>query len=396
MKTVKTKKAADFLLAELDTAAVVAHQYGFTPLVSPKITADDKTKVKQLKGIDRRSGETEERLALIRLFHDGAFNRIAQPPMIFTKRPFPGSDSRKKAALETCGLDIINASSAAADALVIRAALAILEDTGVTNLQLEINSIGDKDSFARFERELHSYLKKNTATFPAELKQRFRDNIMEIVSCQDAECQTACINTPRSLSYLSEPSRTHFKEVLEFLEMSGIGYQINPTLLPNTAYGSHTVFEIRGCLPKSKDATTILASGGRYNNLSKKAGHKKDVAACGVYIHYPKKTTDKPKLADKIKPAKFYLIQLGNMARLQTLNIIELLRRENIRVHHSLTKDNIGAQIASAEYLKVSHLLIIGQKEAIEQSIVVRSTDVRQQETVKISELAAYLKKLSR
>jgi histidyl-tRNA synthetase len=84
------------------------------------------------------------------------------------------------------------------------------------------------------------------------------------------------------------------------------------------------------------------------------------------------------------------------LAKFQTLGIVERLRRENIPVYHSLTKENITGQMAAAEYLKVSHLLIVGQKEAIEHSVVVRSTDVREQETVRVDELALYLKKIMR
>jgi histidyl-tRNA synthetase len=79
---------------------------------------------------------------------------------------------------------------------------------------------------------------------------------------------------------------------------------------------------------------------------------------------------------------------------MKVLNIIEKLRKEKIPVHHSLTKEKITMQITSAEYLKVSHLLIIGQKEAIDNSVVVRSTDSRTQETVSIKDLSAHLKKL--
>ena len=109
---------------------------------------------------------------------------------------------------------------------------------------------------------------------------------------------------------------------------------------------------------------------------------------------YPKQPASKNKKIEKLKPAQFYLVQLGSLAKFHTLGIIEKLRQENIRVHHSLTKENIGGQLSSAEYLKCSHLLIIGQKEAIEKSVVVRSMEVREQETVAMNELTTHLKKL--
>jgi histidyl-tRNA synthetase len=216
---------------------------------------------------------------------------------------------------------------------------------------------------------------------------------LHIATTPNAESKSFYNESPKSIGSLTEASRIHFKEMLEFLEALQLPYQINTKLLPNTQYCSHTVFEIRGTIDKTGQEI-LLASGGRYNYIAKRSGYKKDIPACGITVFYPKKLVAKKKLVDKIRPAKFYLVQLGNLAKLQTLSILEMLRQERINVYHSLTKENIGVQLASAEYLKVSHLLIVGQKEAIENSVVVRSMDLRDQETVAVAELCRHLKQI--
>jgi histidyl-tRNA synthetase len=340
-------------------------------------------------------GESEERLALMRLFQDGQFSRFPQPTMLYFKKPFPGSDAKKKANVEMCGLEIMNVSRAAAEALIIQTAWAMLADCGCDKMRIEINTIGDKESLARLNRELQAYLRKHMHTVTAEYRQKYKENIFNIFACADKSCSEFADNAPKSLSSLSEASRMHFKEVLEFLESANLPYAINSSLLPNTEYASHTCFEIRGSLERG-GPEVLLARGGRYNYLAKKAGYKRDLVCCDATIFYPKKAAEKKKMIEHRKPANFYLVQLGTMAKFQTLTILEMLRQERIGVYHALTKEGISGQLASAEYLHVSHLLIVGQKEAMEKSVVVRSTDVRDQETIKVCDLCVYLKKIQK
>ena len=392
-KTKPSESKESSLLKDVDAAGMIAHQYGFTTISSPKITNDDKTKSKQIKDLNSYPGETEDRTAIIRTFQDIGFAGVPQPPMLYFKKPLPGSDYKKKTSIDACGLEIINVSRAVSEALIIKTAWTMLTEYGCSDMYVEINSTGDKESFARFERELHTYFRKNIHELSGELRQKFKENNLNILKSNEKECGDFYHNSPKPLGSLSEQSRIHFKEVLEFLESAGVPYQINNALIGNTNYSSHTIFEIIGKISKSAPLTT-LAYGGRYNYLAKKIGYKKDIHCCGATVLCPKKPSSNKKIEYKIKPSKFYLVQLGNLAKLQTLNIIETLRSQNIMVHHSLTKENIGGQLASAEYLKVSHLLIVGQKEAIEKSVVVRSTDIREQETVKMTELCSYLKKI--
>jgi histidyl-tRNA synthetase len=392
-KNAKSSSLYALVQKEIDLTGIVAHHYGFTAVMSPKVTPEDKSIAKKLSPDIRTLGESQERLALMRLFQDGQFSRLPQPTMLYFKRPFSGSESKKKTAVDTCGLQIFNVSRAAAEALIIQAAWAMLADSGCDKMRVEINSIGDKESLARFTRELQSYFRKHIGSLSAEYREKYKENIFAIAGCSEKECGEFADNAPKSLSSLSEASRGHFKELLEFLESADLPYVINSSLLPNTEYASHTCFEIRGSLERG-GPEVLLARGGRYNYLAKKAGYKRDVVCCDATIYYPKKLAEEKKVVERVKPAHFYLVQLGNLAKFQTLTILEMLRRENIGVYHALTKESITGQLASAEYLHVSHLLIIGQKEAMEKSVVVRSADVRDQETVKVCDLCIYLKKI--
>src|SRR5690606_21961715 len=95
-----------------------------------------------------------------------------------------------------------------------------------------------------------------------------------------------------------------------------------------------------------------------------------------------------------VQKSKFYLIQLGFNAKLRAVPLIERLRRANISITHSLSKDKLSSQLGTAENLHLPYVLIIGQKEALENSVVVRNVETRSQETVPMDSIVEYLKKL--
>lgn len=397
MPSKKTDTLPKFIQKEIDPTGQIAHHYGFTSIVAPQITSDDRSKAKSLKEESLYPLLLEERVALLRFFNESTFATAPQPALLYLKKPFPGSGQKKKPNTEVCQLEVINGAKAVAEALILKTAWAILSDEGHENMYIDINSIGDKESFAKFERELNTYFKKNMHLLGANDRQKFKNNIFAIIQNTDPHLESFVANAPKPLNTLSEISRDHFKEVLEFLESFDIPYRIAHHLIPTKGSSSHTQFEIRKMVETKKgESSELLAYGGRYNYLAKKVGYKKEFPSCGITIMYHKKTSVKKVDHTKLTTPRFYVVQLGNHAKLRMLNIIELLRKEKIPVYHSLTKEKITGQLSSAEYLGVSHILIIGQKEAIEETVVVRSVDTREQETIHSKELAKHLKGLGK
>jgi histidyl-tRNA synthetase len=94
------------------------------------------------------------------------------------------------------------------------------------------------------------------------------------------------------------------------------------------------------------------------------------------------------------KKPQVYLIQLGFEARRRGLLVAEILRKAKIPMLQSPDLDQLGIQLARAEELSIPYTIIMGHKEAIEETVIVRHTDTRSQETVAVTALPAYLKKL--
>jgi histidyl-tRNA synthetase len=123
-------------------------------------------------------------------------------------------------------------------------------------------------------------------------------------------------------------------------------------------------------------------------------GLKKDIPGISASIWLSKQGAQESK-PHKVKKPKFYFIQMGQEAKLKSLNLISVLRQARIPVFHSLTKDKLTLQLASAEHLRVPYVIIMGQKESMDNTVLIREMSNRSQDTIRLVEIAEYLKKLT-
>lgn len=398
----KRKSLADIATnAHLVTGHEVGLYYGFTPVNTPSIAPADTQAAKKISAgeivVDSDSHEggatakLEEKIAFIRLYEEFNLSREPQPIMVSTVRPFKNDKTKINPKEAHHSFDILGTNRSIAEAMLIETALALLKESGVKDLHLEINSIGDKESAARFGRELTTYYKRHFSSLPQTCKEKFKDDPFSLLGCTHEKCMELSADCPKAINFLSEGSRGRFKEILEFVESLGIPYEIKNNLVANRDYCSETVFEIRTSDPKSHP----LAVGVRYDTLSKKLGGKKEIAAAGVSVCYPaaaRHALTKTKALKLSKP-NICFMQLGYEAKLKSLAVIETLRLANIPVSHALARDKMAGQVSLAEYMKSPYVIIMGKKEAMEDSVIVRHNATRAQETVFIKDLAAYIKK---
>jgi histidyl-tRNA synthetase len=388
----------------LDQVAKTALFYGFTPLAQLHIHPNDSVEAKKISegeivvdSDNHEEGATlrlEEKISLLHLYEREKMWTLSQPVLFYFKKPFIG-DRRKPNQKESHhGLEIIGTDKSIAEAILIQTSLAILRDAGETELHVEINSIGDKESLARFTREVTAYYRKHINDLPAKCRETMKTDVFSLLGCDHEGCKKLAFDCPKSINFLSESSRQHFKEVLEFLETLEIPYIINNTLVANRDYCSETIFEIRRDDPK----THPLAIGIRYDTLARRLGHKKDLPAVGVSICLEKKAGKgevlKMSEITKILSPQICFMQLGFEAKLKSLRVVEVLRQAGIPLVQSLAKDKMAGQVGMIERTQVPQILIMGKKEAMEDSVILRESATRSQDTVLITDLAARLKKL--
>jgi histidyl-tRNA synthetase len=386
IKMTEHKPIPDRSVKEINEASKIAKFYGFKPIISPTIEKQD---FENTKGLNQLS-HPAEKAALLRMYFEERMMSSPQPNMFYCERPFPGlrdpGAERKKSSRLDCALISLGSGKSVCECLSIQTGISILNSIGYKNLEVEINSIGDKDSMGEFQRKLAVFVRKSFNSFSVDLRQAVKKDMLAIFKEKNEECDNFQVECPKSIDFLSESSRLHFKEVIEFLEIMNIPYRINHHLVGDLDIGSETIFSI-------KDGGDELAAGFRFNRLAKKIGCKKDLPATVLNISAKLKKKLR-KVKAKTAKLNFYLIQFGPEAKLKSFLILQELYNAGVNVIHSIAKDKLGGQMGTAETSAVPYIILIGQKEALENSVVIRNTSTRAQEIVLISDLAIKVKEL--
>ncbi len=403
-KIISEQKALSY--DNLDKIGEIPLYYGFVPHKSFDIKKSDIDNAKNLLDgdyIDEKDRKAlalhvEEKISLLRNYFEESMHTLSQPVMLYFKEPFKGSIKKGSDTHNRyCDLEILGGSRSIAEATLIQTAKTILNEEGYENICIEINSTGDRESINRFSRDLTSHYRKNISEIHAECRQLLKKDPFELLGCQNEKCKKINESAPKSMEFLSEKSKTHFQEVLEYLEALDIPYKINNTLIGNRKYCTETIFVITDLdYSKKTKGQKILAVGVRYDGLSKKIGIKKEIQGVGISLLIKGSKSDLRKEIKKSKRPFASFVQLGFESKLLSLGVVESLRKVKIPLLLSLSKDRLGAQVSMVEKKNIPYSIIMGKKEAIEKTAIVRNMDTHAQEIIPLDELASYMKKLEK
>jgi histidyl-tRNA synthetase len=401
----KNKKPKDskFISYEnLDKIGETSIYYGFTPMKSPSITKSDLDIAKDIMEGDNIDDETEkhgrlplhveEKVALIRSYHELGWYSQAQPVMLYFKDAFRGS-VKKSGYHRYADLEIIGQSGSIAEATLIQTTRAILAEEGYTETAVEINSIGDRDSIARFTRELTAYYRKHINEMTPEARQMLKRDPFELLSCHDESCEELNSKAPRSMDFLSENSRRHLEEILDYCETLGIPYTVNNSLIGNRKYCTETIVAIVN-MSSNKKEQKLLSIGVRYNGLAKRLNMKRDIQGVGMSILIKENSAALRKSVSKMKRPIASFVQLGMESKLMSLDVIERLRQVKVPLYLCLAKDRLGAQVSANEKYHMPYTIVMGKKEAVDKTAIFRNTDTHAQTVVSLDDLPKHMKKI--
>lgn len=319
--------------------------------------------------------------------------RADRPLLFFYKNLAPRAVEEDVAEFN---LEILGIGKSVAEAILLKTVHTILTEGGFSSPTIHINSLGDRDSLNRFARELGFYYRRRIEELSTACRAQLNKGISQMETCTDEKCREVHEEAPKPMNFLTEASRQHFMEVLEYLERMGLPYQLEETLRGPREYFSKTVFEIRHVPIAQKEVT--IAVGGRYDDLARKVTGKKEMSALGASVFFKRKGL---RLAqggegEKKRRARIYLIHIGAEAKLKSLDVLEMLRKARIPVYQDVASDTLSLQLSEAQTLKTPHIILMGHKEALENTVIVRDMMTRAQETVPITGLTLYLKKVFR
>ncbi len=292
-------------------------------------------------------------------------------------------------------LHVVGPSSAIAEALLIVVGNAIAEEAGIATRALAINNIGSVDSSNRYVRDVGLYLRKHIESISPTLRPRAATDPLGTLVQLIEKGHPAAPRAPQAMEYLTEEERRRFWELLEYLEIFGLPYELDARILGSRDFWSHALFEITTTDTES-NAKIPFAFGGRYDPIASRfARTPASGAMISITCEVRGKTRIKretPARTDEVQPA-IYFAHLGQESRRRFLSVMETLRHASIPVHHGMWYERIGEQMTAARTLATPYILIMGHKEAMEGTVLVREVATNSQDAIPLPDLPNYLKR---
>ena len=349
------------------------------------------------KGGDELALRPEGTAPIVRSFIEHGMQNLPQPVKLWYFGPFfryEHPQAGRYRQFWQFGFEVLGEKNPVIDSQIIQIFYNLLKELRFQNLLIQVNSIGDSQCRPYYKKLLISYFKSRSLSLCADCRRRLKENPLRILDCKEEKCQRIISGAPQIIDHLCEECHTHFKKVLEFLDDLELPYHLNPYLVRGLDYYTKTVFEIFPEDQKEK-SQGALVGGGRYDALAKILAGK-DVpgvgGAAGIERIVNLLKERNIKLHEQPAP-KIFLAQLGDLAKRKSLKLIEDFRQEKILVAETFGRDSLKAQLTRAHKLGVKYTLILGQKEALEGSIIVRDMESGKQEIVKLNKVVEEVKK---
>lgn len=401
----------EYLIREkiIEKAKAIASFYGFKPIQTPYLEKmelftsgiGENTDIveKEMYSLKTKGGDKlvlrpEGTTPIMRAYIEHGMQVKPQPVLLYYTGSFfrherPQRGRRREH--QQFGLEILGEKDSIADAIVIKVFMAILEEAaGLKPLSLHLNSVGCKECRKVYQKELTAYYRKKIKSICKNCVRRLKTNPLRLLDCKEEGCQEVKKEAPQIINYLCETCTNHFKNLLEILDSSGIQYYLDHHLVRGLDYYSRTTFE---CFLDGD--SLALCGGGRYDGLASVLSGK-DIPGVGGAMGIDRLLElipDKQKHPLRNKENKIFFMQLGAEAKNKSLLVLEMLRKAKIPARHTLSKNSMKGQLKIASKVNAPFTLIFGQKEALENIIIVRNTETAAQETVPLEKLVEYLKK---
>lgn len=350
---------------------------------------------------DRLALRPEATASIVRSYLEHGLSHLGQPLKVFYIGPMFRKEQPQAGRFRQfhqAGFEIIGGDDEPVyDAQIILSMYRFLERLKIKNIILKLNSIGCRICRPNYRKKLIEYYKNPAFKLCRDCKRRLRENPLRLLDCKNESCQEYKANAPISLDSLCVYCSKHLKNTLEFLDELAIPYQVDHRLVRGLDYYSRTVFEFftEATGEEGQKFDFALGGGGRYDYLLEIFGGRPAGAVGGAFgLERVIEVMKALKVNTGVKQKTgIFFIHIGEMAKKKSLSLIESMREEGVPVMESLGKDSLGAQLRAANKEGSDYALIFGQKEAFEDSIIIRDLKNSVQETIPLRKLVVEVKK---
>lgn len=334
---------------------------------------------------------------MVRAFIQNGMQVWTKPVKLFSQGPVFRYDRPQEGRyreLYQADFEVFGESDPILDAQMIQMAHRTLIALGIRDIVFEVNTLGSEEDKKQYRKALVGYLRSKKEKLCRDCRRRLAENPLRILDCKEEKCRQTTQNAPRIKEHLCPESENHWKYFLEYLDELAIPYRVCLELVRGLDYYTGTVFEVFSGRDEEKQLS--LAGGGRYDTLVGKMGGE-NTPAIGFGIGLDRIVMRMKQQNLKVYPGpkpRVFLAQLGELAKKKSLRLFASLEKNGILVAESFGRGGLKAQLRYASKIGAEITLILGQKEAIDETVIVKDMSSGSQETVSQAHLIHILKKM--
>ncbi len=301
------------------------------------------------------------------------------------ERPQSGRDRE----LTQFGLELLGSNDAISDVEIISFGYQVYQLLGLKNVKVKINTLGDTSSRLEYRKVLIDYLKPHIDTFCEDCKARLLENPLRILDCKVDQENPILKDAPKTLDYLNDESKKHFQEVCDGLDILGIPYEIDSTIVRGLDYYNHTVFEF---IAKIDGKELAIGAGGRYNGLvSLLGGPETPCVGFASGIGRVALAMQEEQIEVEEDAIDAYLLYVNEDEKKYAIYLAQELRLAGFKVETEYLGRSLKAQFKQADRLHAAFLIILNSEELDNNEVKVKNNHTKEEELVSLDTLIYYL-----
>ncbi|MGN6506292.1 MAG: histidine--tRNA ligase [Tepidisphaeraceae bacterium] len=289
------------------------------------------------------------------------------------------------------GVEAFGVASPEQDVECILLQLAFYARCGVKDLELRINSLGDRESKERYRDTLVEFLKPHEAGLSEDSQRRLSENPLRILDSKDPRDQEICASAPSPINSLSDRSKLHFDRVVALLTLAGASFRMDAALVRGFDYYTDTLWEVTA---GGLGAQSAIGGGGRYDNLVEQLGGKPTPGVgfgSGIERLLIALEAQNVTIPDPRKPL-VWLAHHGDKARDHNLRLAQTLRQAGIATDMDLSGRAIKAQFKMADRENARFVVVVGDDELAKQCVQLKDLQSGTQTSVDEAKLIETLR----
>jgi histidyl-tRNA synthetase len=276
------------------------------------------------------------------------------------------------------GFEVLGTFNHLTEAQVISAVWDFLQRLGLEDGILEINTTGDANCQATYQDVLKTFLKEKRFDLCDNCNEHLNGRVLNVLRCDNVDCQVVLGEAPAILDFLDQASNKSFTNILEALDELSLPYQLNP-LYAGPEGTSQTNLVVKY---KSGNSYITIGEGAYHDNLLKNLSGK-GLSSFGFLGSFAalQRAMESAEVQVASEPtSEVFLVPLGELAAKKSLKLFRDLIGADIRVHDHFGTVGVKNQLKQAEEYKSPIALIMGQKEAMDDMVILRDVKSGMQE----------------